>query len=378
VVSCIAALAALAVGAWAASANTKAINGCEIKAYTSCQGADLRGAHLHGADLRGADLRGADLRGAHLHGADLHGADLRGADLRGAVLSYADLTRADLRDVNDWPDADLRGVLFCRTTMPDVSMNNLGCNGVRVPAQQNPSGERTWHRVSFHLSPVACTGVYGFRLGVCLEDPSTSDSFAAVTHTNLVWNAYTGGGPINLQLYAGNQILVGSVPSRASDAFTVTDGAVPDWRNTDAITTGRDAPPGQENGPLKLDAHEVHDDWGFTIDGFLSYSRIEQIPTTTRLSGPTTAMTWEDPGIYRASISPYLADRYRSYVRFEVLGPDARNHCQAEMVTDSQSALCSGGLKFAEPGTYTVIAHYLGSPVSLPSDSPPLTVTVSN
>jgi hypothetical protein len=58
-------------GVFAALAAAKTINGCEIKAFTRCPGADLRGADLHEADLAHAYLLGANLDGAYLRGADL-------------------------------------------------------------------------------------------------------------------------------------------------------------------------------------------------------------------------------------------------------------------------------------------------------------------
>ncbi len=66
----------------------------------------LSGANLYKASLTGADLREADLREADLNEADLRGANLHGADLRGA---------------------NLRGATFCKTTMPDGTINNNDC-----------------------------------------------------------------------------------------------------------------------------------------------------------------------------------------------------------------------------------------------------------
>ena len=47
--------------------------------------------------------------------------DLRGAILREANLTGANLYKADLMSAN------LRGARFCRTTMPDGSINNDDC-----------------------------------------------------------------------------------------------------------------------------------------------------------------------------------------------------------------------------------------------------------
>ena len=72
----------------------------------------LKNHHTSFADLlqllgvEGADLSGANLQGADLSWADLHGATLLGAALDGAKTA---------------------GVIYCKTTMPDGSINNAGC-----------------------------------------------------------------------------------------------------------------------------------------------------------------------------------------------------------------------------------------------------------
>jgi hypothetical protein len=114
---------------------------CTIEPLAQCEGADLHGRNLFRADLIYANLRGANLSYANLSyagldNADLSYADLRGADLRGAKLrfgtdlSYANLSYADLRYADlsgaDLTGADL-GAIFCRTTMPDDSINNSDC-----------------------------------------------------------------------------------------------------------------------------------------------------------------------------------------------------------------------------------------------------------
>jgi hypothetical protein len=107
-------------------ATGRVVNGCLIQPFTVCpkanlSGADLSGAKLTAADLTGADLSGADLTFANLSGADLPGADLRRADLRRANLFKADLRAADLTG------ADLSTTHFCKTTMPNSSINNRDC-----------------------------------------------------------------------------------------------------------------------------------------------------------------------------------------------------------------------------------------------------------
>lgn len=90
-----------------------------------------RSAHLEGCDLSHRDLSGADLRSAsldraclqyvNLTGANLRSADLEGADVSGANLTDANLERADIRN---WKTD---GAIFCRTTMPDGSVNTVNC-----------------------------------------------------------------------------------------------------------------------------------------------------------------------------------------------------------------------------------------------------------
>jgi uncharacterized protein YjbI with pentapeptide repeats len=109
--------------------------------------AQLRDAILYSADLEGSNLVNADLTSAKIANAHLNGADLRKAnltdaellrtDLEGALLMEANLTDSDLTGAN-LADADLRGAIlknaklkkarFCRTIMPDGSLNSGGCS----------------------------------------------------------------------------------------------------------------------------------------------------------------------------------------------------------------------------------------------------------
>lgn len=91
----------------------------------NCQGADLSGANLSGANLYAADLSGANLTGANLNAANLSDANLTGANLTNANLN-AYLGWANLTDAN-LTGADTAGAYICRTTMPDGSVNNIGC-----------------------------------------------------------------------------------------------------------------------------------------------------------------------------------------------------------------------------------------------------------
>ena len=94
--------------------------------------ADLTGARLYGANLWYADLRNtnlteADLSKANLSDADLTGAQLSGANLSGANLTKANLTKADLEGAHNLNTATLTGTIFCKTIMPDGSLNKSGC-----------------------------------------------------------------------------------------------------------------------------------------------------------------------------------------------------------------------------------------------------------
>ncbi|MGN6692785.1 MAG: Ig-like domain repeat protein [Aquihabitans sp.] len=100
-------------------------------------GANLRGAFMGYIVLQDANLADADLHGAYVLLANLRHADLRGADLTQAHLGGSDLTGADLTDANlagadlssppPYPQINLTGAVFCRTTMPSGEINNSGC-----------------------------------------------------------------------------------------------------------------------------------------------------------------------------------------------------------------------------------------------------------
>jgi hypothetical protein len=107
-------------------AAARVVNGCRIAPFTVCPRANLSGADLSRANLTGADLSGADLSSADLVFANLSGADLPGTDLSGASLSRANLFKADLRAA-DLTGTNLNGAHFCRTTMPNGSINDRHC-----------------------------------------------------------------------------------------------------------------------------------------------------------------------------------------------------------------------------------------------------------
>ena len=93
---------------------------------THCQ--PTRGGAHAGCDFGvSAALRGRNMRGAVLSGANFTLADLRGADFRGAVLDGACLLGANLAGAVIDETTVLGDAIFCRTIMPDGSLNNSGC-----------------------------------------------------------------------------------------------------------------------------------------------------------------------------------------------------------------------------------------------------------
>jgi uncharacterized protein YjbI with pentapeptide repeats len=108
----------------------------KLKATKKCEDCNLKGANLKGMNLQGvglyrtllsdADLTGADLQGAYMRRADLRGANLTNANLTGVELSSAYLQNANLAGAN-LAEANLEGSTFCKTTMPDGTVNNDNC-----------------------------------------------------------------------------------------------------------------------------------------------------------------------------------------------------------------------------------------------------------
>jgi hypothetical protein len=74
--------------------------------------------------FRNRDVRGANLSHNNFYNADLTGADFRGANLGDGCFINANLTGAKLGS-----SVNLRGAVFCRTTMPDGTIDNSGCDG---------------------------------------------------------------------------------------------------------------------------------------------------------------------------------------------------------------------------------------------------------
>jgi hypothetical protein len=98
---------------------------------------DLTDINLTGAILKEKYFVGSNLTRANLTGANLTGANLWGVNLTDANLSRANLTKATLTNVN-FTGANLTEAVldvtwnaikatYCRTTMPDGTVNNSGC-----------------------------------------------------------------------------------------------------------------------------------------------------------------------------------------------------------------------------------------------------------
>jgi hypothetical protein len=83
------------------------VSQCDLAGYTAPDPLDCTRCNLSRANLRGADLTGVNFTRANLSGACLVDADFTGA-------TFANST-------------NLYNAIFCRTTMPDGSVNNSGC-----------------------------------------------------------------------------------------------------------------------------------------------------------------------------------------------------------------------------------------------------------
>ena len=103
----------------------------KLKATNSCEFCVLKNTNLEGANLVGANLEGANLVGANLVGANLIGTRLKDANLRSADLSWVNFKMANLEGANlnkaNLTRANLTNAKFCKTTMPDGSINNDDC-----------------------------------------------------------------------------------------------------------------------------------------------------------------------------------------------------------------------------------------------------------
>lgn len=80
---------------------------CDFGGSSALKGKNLQRSNFDSANLRGADASGADFRSANLGKACLVDANFTGAIMNGSTNT---------------------GAIFCRTTMPNGTVNNAGCN----------------------------------------------------------------------------------------------------------------------------------------------------------------------------------------------------------------------------------------------------------
>jgi hypothetical protein len=83
------------------------VSQCDLANYSPNATLDCTGCNISRANLRGANLSGANLSRANLSGSCLVDANLSGATVTNTTNLY--------------------NAIFCRTTMPDGSLNNSGC-----------------------------------------------------------------------------------------------------------------------------------------------------------------------------------------------------------------------------------------------------------
>jgi len=119
-------------------ANLKSV----VVKHSELKSAKFIGANLEGAWFEHSSANGADFSGANLAGARFMGTSLQSASFDGANLREASFGNGGYIDGVDFTDADLTGAsfgvmfnssfivklpIYCRTTMPDGSLNNQDC-----------------------------------------------------------------------------------------------------------------------------------------------------------------------------------------------------------------------------------------------------------
>jgi hypothetical protein len=126
-------------------------------------------------DLPGQIFTGANLGKANFRGATLTNANFAGANLGNACLVDADLTGATF----DVPANRFRAI-FCRTTMPDGSINNDGCdNGTECcPTCAGSDGAVCPPNPQTGEAGFCCAGGFCSCGGVCCAGP---DCFVLTT-----------------------------------------------------------------------------------------------------------------------------------------------------------------------------------------------------
>ncbi len=118
------------------------VSQCDLAGYTALDPLDCTRCNLSRANLRGADLTGVNFTRANLSGACLVDAD------------FTDATFAN--------NTNLYNAIFCRTIMPDGSVNNSGCQSGTACCPTCDAG---------HLCPSGCCNT---AIGTCGACPSGS------------------------------------------------------------------------------------------------------------------------------------------------------------------------------------------------------------
>jgi hypothetical protein len=127
-------------------------SGCDFSGSTALFEGDFRGANLSHSNFTGAQLAKADFRGANLSGACLVGANLHAAKLGSSV--------------------NLDKAIFCRTLMPDGSINDEDCDKgtacCPTPPPICPEGEACEGDTCANTYNATCS-VFGFIFPQCCD-----------------------------------------------------------------------------------------------------------------------------------------------------------------------------------------------------------------
>jgi len=105
-------------GARAIPANCYSGTSCVIGKGHNNSNCDFSGSN----GFRTKNVSGSNFSGSDLSGVDATKTNFKGANLNGACFVDAILIGANLKQTNT------RGAIFCRTIMPDGSLNNTGCD----------------------------------------------------------------------------------------------------------------------------------------------------------------------------------------------------------------------------------------------------------
>ena len=165
--------------------------------------------------LKGKNLKGANLGNASVARGDASGANLQGANLGGTCLVDARLTGAKINSSTNFAAA-----IRCRTTMPDGSINNSGCN---LGTTCCPTCDAA------HPCPgeqICCNG--RCRGGDCCTDAECTDPEAPIclnfTCSPCTTNRQCGSGRVccDGQCQSGNCCDEGDCQDRACQSKTCT------------------------------------------------------------------------------------------------------------------------------------------------------------